>query len=255
MPKLTVKIIGYGVIGHYMENELQSNEIEIFIHDPDKGFVTDRQCDFGIVCVPTELISNRCDTSIVEKVVSENNDKMIIIKSTVPPGTTGYLSEKYSKHIIFSPEYYGATRHADSINKDFVILGGKKEYTSRAAELFKKVMTGFDRIIQTDSKTAELTKYIKNSFLACKVVFCNEFYRIAKSMGINYNEVRELWLMDNRVNPSHTLVFEDQPYYDSHCLNKDIPAIINACKEYNPLFLKSVQRHNERFKGEVNANI
>ena len=251
---MKVLIIGYGIIGHYIEKSLQSDEIEIYINDPAKGFkwnTSDMDFDYALICVPTDLKNdNTCDISIVEQVISESEARINIIKSAIPPGTTDYLIRKYNKRIICSPEYYGATIHANSIKRDFIILGGKREDTIEAAKLFKKAMTGFDRIIQTDSKTAELVKYMENSYLACKVVFCNEFYRIAKAYGIDYNELRELWLLDSRVNPSHTLVFEDHPYYDSHCLNKDIPAIFNDCEKYEPLFLKSIYYNNERFKGE-----
>ena len=52
-----------------------------------------------------------------------------------------------------------------------------------------------------------------------------------ESYGISYNELRELWLADSRVSPSHTFVYPEKPYYDSHCLNKDVPALLSFCKD------------------------
>jgi len=249
MQRYEVLIIGYGVIGKYIENILKSEEINLQYLDPNQNLYPDYHTnfDFAIICVPTNLIDKTIDISIVEKVISESSAKINIIKSTIPPGTTEYLKERYQKRIVFSPEFYGATRHS-AIQHNFVILGGDKKDTQEVAELFKKVMTGYARIIQIDSRTAELSKLMQNSFLACKVVFCNEFYRIARSMGVDYNELRELWLLDKRINPSHTLVFADQSYYDSHCLNKDIPMLIESCKKYNPRFIKAILQNNERFK-------
>lgn len=77
----------------------------------------------------------------------------------------------------------------------------------------------------TDAKTAELVKYMENSYLATKVTFCNAFYRIAEHYNINYEDVRELVTLDPRIDASHTFVYRDHPYYDSHCLNKDVRAI------------------------------
>ena len=60
--------------------------------------------------------------------------------------------------------------------------------------------------------------------------FCNEFADIAKAFGIQYERLRQCFVADERVNPSHTYVYPEQPYYDSHCLNKDIPALLVSCK-------------------------
>jgi len=91
---------------------------------------------------------------------------------------------------------------------------------------------------------------MENAYLAAKVSFCCEFYRIAKAFGVDYNELRELFLQDPRVSRSHTFVYEDHPFYDSHCLNKDVPAIINASLEagYRPDFLIGMRRVNETAK-------
>ena len=71
---------------------------------------------------------------------------------------------------------------------------------------------------------------MENCWIAAKVTFCNEFADIAAKFNINYEELRECFVADERVNPSHTYVYRDKPYYDSHCLNKDIPALLSFCK-------------------------
>lgn len=74
-----------------------------------------------------------------------------------------------------------------------------------------------------------------NCFLALKVTFCCEFADIAKKFNINYQELRELFIADERISPSHTFVYKDKPFYDSHCFNKDVPALVYFAKEYAPL--------------------
>ena len=86
---------------------------------------------------------------------------------------------------------------------------------------------------------------MENSWLATKVTFCNEFYRIANQAGVDYEELRELFILDPRVNPSHTFVYRDQPYWASHCLNKDVPAIASM---FEAPLLESVININNKHK-------
>lgn len=99
----------------------------------------------------------------------------------------------------------------------------------------------------TNSKTAELTKYMENSYLATKVTFCTQFYEIANKLGVDYEELRELFCLDVRVNKSHTFVYDEHPYWQSHCLDKDVPAIANFA---DAEFLKSVIDFNKKQKSK-----
>ncbi len=99
----------------------------------------------------------------------------------------------------------------------------------------------------TDSRTAELVKYMENSWLATKVSFCSQFFEIAEKEGVNYEELRELFVLDPRVNHSHTFIYRDHPYWESHCLDKDVPAI--AITEDAKL-LKTVIEFNMKKKEE-----
>lgn len=93
--------------------------------------------------------------------------------------------------------------------------------------------------------TAEISKYMLNSFLATKVSFCVQFWELCQTLGVHYEELRELFLLDPRINPSHTFVYEDKPYWDSHCFNKDIPAI---AKSFDLPFLESLVDFNDSQK-------
>lgn len=105
----------------------------------------------------------------------------------------------------------------------------------RVAELYAYVKNGYYKLRFTDSVTAELWKYMLNSFLALKVTFCCEFADIAEKFGVSYPELRELFVMDERVGASHTYVYPDKPYYDSHCFNKDVPALVSFADGHAPL--------------------
>jgi UDPglucose 6-dehydrogenase len=129
-------------------------------------------------------------------------------------------------------------------------MGGPKHITSQILGFFKKILGAEAKHFQTDSTTAELVKYMENSFLATKVTFCNEFHDIAKSFNVDYNELRELWLLDGRMGRSHTVVFEDNRGFGGKCLPKDVNALVKAAIKAgaNPKLLKSVLEVNEGFR-------
>ena len=106
------------------------------------------------------------------------------------------------------------------------------------------------RIKMVDARTAELAKYMENCFLAAKVIFCNEFYDIASKMGVNYNELRETWLMDERMGRSHTFVYPDKRGYSGKCLPKDVSALLAQAAEVgvDAGFMKAVQEKNEKYR-------
>lgn len=244
-----VLIIGYGVVGQNMHKIFTQSDIA----DPAKNYKPNKKhYDLAFVCVPTEMKKDgSCDTWIVEEVIEEYSDivDVFCIKSTIPPGT---VEKKLYNNCVFSPEYFGETIHANGYEYDFLILGGEKHLMSKVAAVYKEVMHPNIKIVFTDPITAELTKYMENCWLAAKVTFCNEFYRIANKIGVDYNVLRELWLMDPRINRSHTFVFDDQPYYQSHCLDKDIPGLIEFAKSQNihPDLMQSVFEVNKKHKND-----
>jgi UDPglucose 6-dehydrogenase len=172
------------------------------------------------------------------------------------PGTTTSLVKKYKKNICFSPEYMGESSYFTPFWKypdpemaethTFVIIGGEK--ASEMLNPFMKVMSVDTKYMAVTAEEAEVCKYMENSFFATKVAFCNEFYDIAKGYGVDYKKLRELWLLDSRINPNHTLVFEDKRGFGGKCLPKDLSGIIKASERvgYEPILLKAVQQSNEK---------
>jgi UDP-glucose 6-dehydrogenase len=165
----------------------------------------------------------------------------------VLPGTTDGLCYETGKDVIFSPEYYGGTQHCNNYDFNFTILGGDRDSCTQVIQLLQRVYDARHQFKVTDTMTAELAKYMENCFLAAKVSFCNQFFNIAEEMGVCYEELRELFVLDPRVGASHTFVYRDHPYWDSHCLNKDVRAL--AQKMDAPL-LDSIIRFNEEQKAK-----
>lgn len=249
----SVSIVGCGHVGSIMK-ELFSDAV---VYDEPKGIGTKEEvneCDFAFVCVPTPKAEDgSCDTSIVDDVLTWLKPKeCIILRSTVPVGFTSFYSEIENKKIIFQPEYYGETyKHIfqNPHNRSWITLGGNLEYTSKVAELYQTVFTSELIINQVDSQTAELAKYMENSFYSVKVTFCNQFYDLAKAMRVDYNQLRETWLLDPRINRSHTFVYPDNRGYGGSCLPKDTAAIIQQA-EMNGVdmsLLKATEEANKRY--------
>lgn len=226
----SVLIVGYGVVGHNLAKELEKLQPDIYdIKGEDSR---KSHYDFCFICVNTPYIdkSNVCDLAQVKAALRDNNADIYIIKSTVLPGTIEKLKEEIGKRIIFSPEYYGGTQHCNNFDFNFTVLGGDKKDCLKVQQLLQNVYDARHTFHIVDSTTAELAKYMENSWIATKVSFCNQFYDIAKECEVNYESLRELFILDPRVNPSHTFVYDDHPYWSSHCLDKDVPAIAETFK-------------------------
>ena len=255
----SVAIIGKGHVGGCMHQLFP----DAYIYDEPKGIGTKEEVnkrDFAFVCVPTPMAEDgSCDTSIVDDVLSWLNPKqVIIIRSTVPVGYTFKKRIQDMKNIIFQPEYYGETKNhpfENPHNRSWITLGGAPGLTAKVAELYQTVFTAELIINQIDSGTAELAKYMENAFYATKVTFCNEFYEIAKAMGLDYNRVRETWLLDPRISRDHTFVYPDNRGYGGACLPKDLSAIVVQAYEHgvSPYLLDSVEVANI-FNKERNKN-
>lgn len=250
-----IGIVGYGYVGKGMER-LFKGQFEIVIYDIEVGTKEEiNKCDLVIICVPTKMKEGgTCDTSIVEECVSWIECPLILIKSTVPPTTAENLSKKYNKQVCFSPEYMGESKNFTPFWKypdptearmhDFVIVGGDK--ASEILNYFMKVMAVDAHYVSCTSREAELVKYMENSYFATKVAFCNEFYDIARAFEIDFKKVREMWLLDSRIDRNHTLVFEDLRGFSGKCLPKDISAIVKASEDrgFSPTILKAVIESN-----------
>lgn len=257
MAKPRAGVVGGGVVGAAMR-ELCGPETVIY--DPYVAEYADQQdainrCSVVFVAVPTPMADDgSCDTSIVEEAIAWIEAPLLIIRSTVAPGTTDRLCERYGKRIVFQPEYLGETPahvFGDMAEREFVVLGGRKEDTSAAADFYKHFYNAYVRFYFCDAVTAEVCKYMENAFYAMKVTFVNEFYGIARAHGVDFNELREAWLADTRISRDHTFVYPEARGFSGKCLPKDCNAIVHssARRGYEPKFMKACLAINELFQG------
>ena len=242
MNNINVGVIGNGVVGEAISFAF-SSVANMYIYDTDSSRCLNdiesvHKCDFVFVCVPTPMFQDGSqDLSYVESAFEKATDRPIyILKSTVLPGTTKKLSEQYPNFkIIFSPEFLTErTAKLDMLTQSRIVLGGELLLTDKAKTLFNKRFK-IKNIIQTDSKTAELIKYMNNTFFATKVSIMNEFKLLCDKIGGNWEDALKGFVSDGRIGDSHLNVpgHDGKLGYGGTCFPKDVNALISFSKKHN----------------------
>ena len=230
-----------GVIGNGFVGEAQAfafsptTEVRIYDIDPLKSshsLEEVNECDFIFVCVPTPMFKDGSqDLSYIEDVFEKTKgDGIYIIKSTILPGTTDILVNKYpSLKIIFSPEFLTQrTSKLDMLTQARIIIGGRYDLCLEAQKLFEERFMNRHFII-TDATTAELTKYMNNTYFATKVSIMNEFKRLGDKLGANWDDALYGFAADSRIGDSHLHVPgpDGKHGYGGVCFPKDVNALIS----------------------------
>ena len=242
----SIGIIGKGFVGNAVAHGFSHQtgygaDIKIYDVDPEKSQnsleETVNGSEFIFLSVPTPADKNGFnDLSIVRKALSDINevcnhpDNIILVRSTIVPGTTRNLQKEYPKlRMIFNPEFL-TERSAcfDFINQTRVILGGEKKYTNRVQSLYKDRFGDMLPVLETNFETAEMIKYMNNLFFATKVSFLNEIKLLSDKVGVNWNEAIEGFILDGRIGHSHISVPgpDGKLGFGGSCFPKDIQALI-----------------------------
>ncbi|MGD9715322.1 MAG: hypothetical protein AB7V46_25190 [Thermomicrobiales bacterium] len=260
--KATVGQVGYGFIGNSV--------VELFrphcaVHVYDKAGYEGRSAPENVSLLPTidmlvthpEVIfvavptpmkpSGECHTGIVESVIQDIQNAavrvgrdlgsfIVVIKSTVPPGFTRQMQDKYALRILFSPEFLTEANAVNDFKKtNRVILGGDVEdarvlfkffegvWPDRQIETYVDHPDGPVTIVQCDSTVAEMVKLSTNVHLTARVMISNELYLICEKLGVKYDDVKLLTQLDRRIGTSHMNVPGPDGHlgYGGHCFVKD----------------------------------
>ena len=219
------------------------------------------------VCLPTPMHEDgSADLSIVEGALKElasvRGDRIAVIKSTVPPGSTEKWNEMFKDsglRVIFNPEFLTERTALDDMrNQDRIILGGPRPWINTVKQIFRSAFPNA-KMIKTSSTTAEMVKYLTNNFLTVKVSFANEMHQIcqaldAAGLNVDYDKVVEYASHDVRVGPSHWNVpGPDGHYgYGGSCFPKDINAMICIAKSLGltPIILDAAWKKNLEVRPE-----
>jgi len=241
----TIGIIGQGFVGTAIREGMK-NHFKIETYDKFKADVSTcsslkevcEKANIVFTCLPTPMRrTGECDLSIIEGTVREINDldlgNIVVVKSTVIPGTTERLNKECSNiQIVFNPEFLTEANYIDDFkNQNRIIIGGPRPATTHVKNMFRKVFQKTP-IVKTGSKTAESVKYFINCFLATKVSFANEFKQICEITGVDYDKVVEYSLYDNRIGQTHlsTPGPDGRRGFGGSCFPKDLNALMYFAK-------------------------
>jgi UDPglucose 6-dehydrogenase len=261
----TIGIIGQGFVGSALREGMKhALNIETYDIDPAKystcanvSEMVDRS-EIIFVCLPTPMKKNgQCDISIVEDVMSDINDAshrlrkktITVIKSTVEPGTSFRLNNRYPYvDVVFNPEFLTEANAVDDFKtQNRIIVGGPRPASTEVKNIFRKAFPKTP-IIKTSSTIAETVKYFTNCFLATKVSFANEMKQVCDALRIDYDKVIEYALYDERLGKSHWSVPGPDGHlgFGGHCFPKDLNAFMflsHIC-EIKPTVLQAVWDKN-----------
>jgi len=244
---IRIGVIGKGFVGTAVSHGFSHQtgygaDIKIYDKNPAKSQnsleETVNESDYLFLSVPTPSAKDgTMDLSIVESAlesinnVNSNDSNIVLLRSTVTPGTTESFQKKYPNlRFVFNPEFLTERSASfDFINQTRVILGGEIENTEKVKKLYRDRFGEYLPVLQTSFQTAELIKYMNNLFFATKVSFLNEMKLLSDEIGADWNDAVEGFILDGRIGHSHISVpGPDGKFgFGGSCFPKDIQALIN----------------------------
>ena len=247
MKNIVIGILGQGFVGSAIREGLKKHyEIKTYDIDESKCNSTlEEVCKLSniiFVCVPTPMRKNgNCDTRILESAIASidktcievdrivDENPIVVIKSTVPPGTTSKMNKTFENiTVCFSPEFLTEANSFDDFKNQNRIIIGIPNYLANIVgfeikRMFSKPFPNATIEICW-SEEAEMVKYFTNCFLAAKVTFANQMYQICLDNNIDYDKVCKYALHDTRIGKSHLTVPgpDGDLGYGGHCVKGDV---------------------------------
>ncbi|OGZ43066.1 MAG: hypothetical protein A2719_01745 [Candidatus Ryanbacteria bacterium RIFCSPHIGHO2_01_FULL_45_22] len=283
MERIPIGIVGVGMVGgqltrYFLDEQKyqRGKELFLFDKDPAKGYADDvNAASIVFVCVPTPRRGDTgaCDLSILEDAVRMlKKPKVVVLKSTIPPGTTEQVQHAYPQHaFLFNPEFLTESRAwEDMLRPDRQVVG----YTSKSLEQASTVLQllpkaffsspgtlGTYTFTRVNATEAELGKYAGNTFGALKVAFANiladfcgmmeaEYKRNGEDVPVQYDNVRMILAHDHRIGDAWLDV--DHGLYrgfGGYCFPKDVSALIAHGKELLEKLPENHPHKNQYEKG------
>ena len=200
---MVIGIIGYGVVGKAADYTF-SKVFETVKYD--KYFDYDEfrsllSCDFIFVMVPTPFNceTNSVDLSSVEDVLERlnrsNYENLVVIKSTVPPGSCDYFTNRYNLKIVFNPEFLreSTTPNEDFENQDTIVIGTDSEQAFNSLKkMYQEVAVSHAEYYHTTTREAEMIKTAQNTMLASRVALANMIYDACEKNNIDYQKIKQI---------------------------------------------------------------
>lgn len=256
----TIGIIGYlGVVGNATYRFFKSKGYKVFGYDIREPKDKDKAYNAKVIfiCVPTPFNweIKKFDGSIVDNSISlVPEGKTVILKSTVPIGTTDELQKKYPNiKLIFNPEFLSeATSNQDFQMPDRQLVGYTKQSFGEAKKIMALLPKSPNNIIMP-AKEAELLKYINNIHGALAVTESNHYFEVCRKENLNYENVIKAACTSKYMNPYyHVIMHKGYRGFGGKCFPKDINSWITYLdkKKVDSTLFKAVRDMNRRILKE-----
>ena len=251
-----------GIVGSAVKYGFEKLGHKVVGHDTKDGTRLEDVLDSEIVylCLPTpQSADGHCDISIIEDVAAELLDDhgfkgIVAIKSTVTPGTTLKLQEKFmTEKVCHVPEFL---RERAAIidftdNHDVCIIG------TDSAEVFEKVKESHGdypkKFIRLSPTEAEISKYFNNVYNATLITFANAFYEVCQSTGADYTKIKNAMVQRDHIYNKYLDCNDNLRGFGGMCLPKDTAAVSALVKDLGlPIELfQAVVDDNKKYKTTV----
>ena len=269
---MKIGVVGNGFVGGAVRNGFSPNvgcdaEVKVYDKNPTKSthslLEVVNDSDFVFISVPTPSFEDgKINLQILDDCLrdissmSTKQDTIFLIRSTIVPGTTRKLQNKYNTlNLVFNPEFLTErSANFDFINQSRFIVGGSIKNVEKVSSLFRWRFGETVSIIETDYESAEMVKYMTNTFLATKISFLNDMKILSEAVDAEWYDVLEGFIRDGRVGhtdlnvPGHDGKFG----FGGSCFPKDIQAIINFADDLGLSLdtLKGARKTNLNFRPE-----
>jgi UDPglucose 6-dehydrogenase len=258
---MIIGIVGLGVVGSAIKYGFEKLGHTVLGHDLKLGTHLSELLTSEVIyiCVPTPSNNTgACNTTIVESVVDElhalDYSGTIAIKSTVSPGTTQALINKYKNNkICFIPEFLRERAATTDFteNHDLCVIGTLE---AQQFEVIRQSHGSYPKkIMQTSPTEAELVKYFNNIYNATLITFANSFYEVCKSLDVNYSNVKNAIVNREHITDIYLDCNDNFRGFAGVCLPKDLAAIRHLCEErgLDVSFFKNIEDENNRYSPTV----
>lgn len=206
------------------------------------GMTGDADVVFIAVGTPPLELSGEADLSYVydatlQAAQSYSPDTLIVIKSTVPPGTCLALQSMLHKNgfehsVASNPEFLReGSAIEDFLNPDRIVIGfSNEEAANILSKVYKSLVDKGFAMLRTDPTTSELIKYASNSFLATKIGFINEMANLCEKVGADIDSLSTGMGLDSRIGSAF---LKAGPGFGGSCFPKDLLALSHIARTYD----------------------
>lgn len=236
---MRIGIVGVGSIGSVLAQGFDELGHDVVINDLDESRTRElpfesyskrwiaSNCDIAVFALPTPTNENGGDASAIDDALSEfdRSNATLVLRSTMPPGSTERLADKHDLDLVYSPEFL---RDRSGVNDFFVpdriVISGPREEREVLKSALDSRKIDCETFIETDDYlTAEIAKEGHNAFFATKVSFANQMRLVCEQEGADVETVMDVITADHRNTTSHLDPLLGP--YGGKCLPKDTEAL------------------------------